>query len=331
MIFVKWEKTEEFPVIRPNLQISFYNRLNALEKLYLQEALNHAISVVKIKDIDQELSVYVSDENLRKLAQFHIRGEVFFPVPCLMTAYPYLLGYYRLLYGLSQKEFYGTSPYSAFKKMEEAGTIPAALSQDDIKKLCKSLASTAGILVDNMNVLSVDIASHLQLLTLGAQLRGSHSNAIGEEATIEIVNLIREITAKYIQSDENNRIILINESGDEIVIEFLSDPDVRIVANLKIGVRPILSIEIKGGKDISNVHNRMGEAEKSHQKAKKYGFREFWTLVRADIDIEMARRESPTTNHFFRIDELLRKDSDEYKMFRDYLCSFIGIRSSTDI
>jgi hypothetical protein len=32
-----------------------------------------------------------------------------------------------------------------------------------------------------------------------------------------------------------------------------------------------VAVEIKGGKDYSNIHNRIGEAEKSHQKAKKEG------------------------------------------------------------
>lgn len=316
----------EFPVIKPNLQISFYARMKDLQKLYLQDAMNVALTKVKITDVDQELGAFVDDKYLKKLAQSRIRGEAFFPVPGLIKAFPYLLGYYRLLYGLSQKEFYGTKPYGRFKKLEEDGEIPATVSEEDLKGLCRALCATAGILVDNMDVLTVDVVTHLQLLTLGAQLRGGINNTIGSEATLEVVDLIREVTSDYITSEESNRIILENESGDEIVIEFLSDPDVRIIANLSIGVRPILSIEIKGGKDVSNVHNRMGEAEKSHQKAKKYGFREFWTLVRANIDLDMARRESPTTNQFFKIDEILDRKSSESKKFREYLCSFIGIR-----
>jgi hypothetical protein len=324
---MKKQKIKEFPIIQPNLQISFYNRLNVLKKFYLQDGMNYALSKIVISNLDKELGAYVSDAHLRKLAQFHIRGEVFFPVPILLLAHPYLLGYYRLLYGLSQKEFYGTSPYSRFKKLEESGIIPATISTDDIAGLCKVLNSTAGILIDNMDMLSVDMATHLQLLTLGAQLRGGNNNIIGEEATLEVVNLIKDITTKYIRAVEENRIFVVNDSGDEIVIEFLSDPDVRIIANLGIGVRPILSIEIKGGRDVSNVHNRMGEAEKSHQKAKKYGYREFWTLVRAGIDMDMARRESPTTNLFFRIDEILDQNTQEYKKFKELLCSFIGIKS----
>lgn len=319
--------SEGFPVFQPNLQISFYNRLKAIKSFYLQDALKIALNKVKIQELDGELNNYVNERYLRKMAQFHIRGEVFFPVPCLIKAYPYLLGYYRLLNGLSQKEFYGRSPYGRFKKLEESGYIPDSLSAEDIDKLCRSLIATAELLVDGLDSITIDLASHLQLLTLGAQLRGSYNNRIGEDATLDVVGLIRSITSKYIQQDEGNKIILVNDSGNIITIDFLSDPDVRILGQLDCEVRPILSIEIKGGRDISNVHNRMGEAEKSHQKAKEYGFREFWTLVRADIDMDMARKESPTTNHFFKINEILDMTTQEHRKFKELLCSFIGIKS----
>jgi len=41
----------------------------------------------------------------------------------------------------------------------------------------------------------------------------------------------------------------------------------------------IVAIEVKGGTDVSNAHNRAGEAEKSHTKAKGKGFRDFWTII----------------------------------------------------
>ena len=57
--------------------------------------------------------------------------------------------------------------------------------------------------------------------------------------------------------------------------------------------------EIKGGKDISNIHNRIGEAEKSHQKARKRGFVECWTMVGVGhTDMDLARKESPSTDRF---------------------------------
>src|SRR5215831_11086308 len=64
------------------------------------------------------------------------------------------------------------------------------------------------------------------------------------------------------------------------------------------------SIEIKGGGDLSNIHNRIGEAEKSHQKAKNEGYVECWTMVGVvDSNLDLARRESPTTDRFYHIDQ----------------------------
>ena len=45
-------------------------------------------------------------------------------------------------------------------------------------------------------------------------------------------------------------------------MEFAADPDICIREELPSGkFRNLVAIEIKGGKDYSNVHNRIGEAE----------------------------------------------------------------------
>jgi hypothetical protein len=93
-------------------------------------------------------------------------------------------------------------------------------------------------------------------------------------------------------------------------------------------VRPLVSIEIKGGRDVSNIHNRVGEAEKSHRKAKNLGFLEFWTIIRVAVDPAVIQRESPTTSHFFHLDRIKDPATQEYKEFRDRIGSLMGIRTS---
>ena len=107
---------------------------------------------------------------------------------------------------------------------------------------------------------------------------------------------------------------------------FASDPDIAITEELPSGVRPQVSIEIKGGTDISNVHNRIGEAEKSHQKAKNAGFFEFWTIIRVDVDERTAKSESPTTSHFFHLDRIADPRTREHDLFSDLLGSTVGVR-----
>jgi hypothetical protein len=119
--------------------------------------------------------------------------------------------------------------------------------------------------------------------------------------------------------------ILENASGREVVIVFADDPDVRVQERMPSGDQPRVSMEIKGGADASNVYNRIGEAEKSHLKAKQVGFPEFWTIVRADFSHDRARVDSPTTTHFFRLDSLADASHSEYALFQDRLCASLGI------
>lgn len=91
-----------------------------------------------------------------------------------------------------------------------------------------------------------------------------------------------------------------------------------------------IAIEVKGGKDFSNVHNRIGEAEKSHQKARGAGYVECWTVVNVDnIDIEMAKRESPSTNRFYKISDLIAGTGNDYIDFRDRVVSLTGISTGS--
>lgn len=315
---------EVFPVLKPNLQVSFYYRLQEVRSLYLHEALKETVQKVSISVIDQELSTLVNADALKKIALSGLRGEIFFPVPCLITKNPFLLGYYRLLLGFSQKEFYNKGPFGRFKHMEDEGNIRCRIS-DQIPYLCKSLIRSAEILVNGIHNISLPVVHELQLLTLGPQLRGRENTRLGQEASQEVYDLIRSITHLYIKNTTERSIHIENDSQRTVMIEFSSDPDVRIMEVLPSGIRPLVSIEIKGGTDSSNIHNRLGEAEKSHQKARQMGFFEFWTIIRVDIDYKIAKQESPTTSHFFHLDYIKKPDSPEHKKFRDLLCSLLGI------
>ena len=315
-----------FPVMKPDLQVSFYHRLQTFQHSYLSEALASTVSKLDIRKIDNELAVYAGTTGLSKLATFGIRGEVMYPVPCVISSRPSLLGYYRLLYGLSQKEFYRIPQIASFKRLEERNEFtPVLLSR--LSTLCESLSVTAQLLLDSINDLDLRTVRDLQLLTLGAQLRGGQNTRLGKDATAEVFSLIEKIVHQNIIDENPRTLILKNEAGRRVVVAFSSDPDIAITETMASGSRPVLSIEIKGGTDISNIHNRIGEAEKSHQKAKSEGFFEFWTIVGAEVDPMMARRESPTTSRFFRLSQLRNPSSVEYKSFCNLVQSAVGIRT----
>ncbi len=54
-----------FPVQQPNLQISFYFKLQSIRKLYFQEAIRQTIESLDVQAIDEQLSRYVEPEYLK--------------------------------------------------------------------------------------------------------------------------------------------------------------------------------------------------------------------------------------------------------------------------
>jgi hypothetical protein len=313
-----------YPILSADLQVGFHYRLKTIKDLFFHGALSKTVKAVKISDIDFELNKYVAEESLQKLASLSLRGEVIFPIPILLTANPFLIGYYRLLLGFSQKEFYSKGPFGAFRSMEDSGKL-SRIATDNLELLCKSLISTAESLVTQIGEFNISTLADLQLLTVGPQFRGSMNNEYGQVATQKTFSLIKEFVKSYILASTPTSIEIKNDSGRTVEIKFSSDPDIEIIEKLSTGTRGLISIEIKGGKDISNIHNRIGEAEKSHQKARQRGYFEFMTIISVDIEYSFLKSESPTTSHFFHLDKISDQTTVEYNKFRELLSSILGV------
>jgi hypothetical protein len=268
----------------------------------------------------------LANDRLARLASFGLRAETFFPSVTLLEANPRLLGYYRLLYGLSQKSFYGT--LGRFKVMEERGLISRALAAE-LPALCSALCETGWLLLANLQSVSLERIRDLQLLTLGPQLRGGRLNVIGQAASTTVLRRIRAaVDDSVVVSETRDKIVVKNAAGRNITVAFSSDPDIAISEELSSSVANRLAIEIKGGTDVSNIHNRLGEAEKSHQKAKAKGFPEFWTITNAPVDARKAAQESPTTNLFFDLGRIIDPEDKEWTRFRDELTAKLGVPAS---
>ena len=311
-------------VLSPDLQLSFYNQLKIISEQYLSLALTDTILKMDIERVDGELLKFVSKNIIRKVAGWGLRGERIFPVPCILEANPFLLGYYRLLFGFSQKQFYQSNIFGKFKGLEEKGIISTSCS-DDILWLCKCLIKTGECFVSGISNCSDDIIHDLQLLTIGPQLRGGRNKTLGKVATEAVFTLIQRIVSPYIRNADPKNIEIMNDSGRKITIAFSSDPDISISEQALTGQHPLVSIEIKGGTDYSNIHNRLGEAEKSHQNAKSSGFHQFWTILNIDIDDSISYQESPTTTYFFPLHRIKEEGSKEYIRFREILFLTLGI------
>jgi hypothetical protein len=315
----------------PKLQISFSKILQNIRETYLQEALSKTIDLIDMSKLDKELSDYVPQKYLKSLAKHGLRGELIYPVPYLFESNPYLLGYYRLLLGFSQKEFYSASfGVSIFKNMEMKGTLLERY-KDKLPELCRALIRSAIALTDGIGIdrINSKIIDDLALLTVGPQLRGGANVEKGTAGIVDVFNVIYSIVEKSIISSKPNKIELINAAERKVYIEFASDPDIVIREVIgKENYRNIVAVEVKGGKDFSNIHNRIGEAEKSHQKAKQSDYVECWTVVNVDrIDLEMAKKESPTTNIFFVLSQLVSHMGSEYQNFKEHIISLTGIKT----
>ena len=252
-----------------------------------------------------------------------------FPVPTVLRANPRLLAYYRLLYGYSQKGFYTSETgMGRFKGMEDRGAIGRGLD-DDLPDACRAMCAAGALLlaaISNEKV-SAALLDDLTLLTLGPQLRGGANVRKGTAGIRTVFNAINEIVESAVTSVSDVQIALTNAAGRTVLIEFAPDPDIIIREEMRAGqYRQLIAIEVKAGTDFSNVHNRIGEAEKSHQKAKAAGYVECWTVVNVDrIDVAMAHRESPSTNRFYRISDIVAAEGDDYQDFRDRVVSLTGI------
>ena len=315
----------------PELQIDFSFALGQIRNLYLQDALSKTVDDIDLAELDKELSTYVPQDSLKALAKHGLRGELVFPVPCLLVANPRVLGYYRLLLGFSQKEFYTTKfGCSGFKSMEVKGILTDK-NKKALPDLCNGLIGSAVSLLDGIGIdrVSKEMLDDLTLLTVGPQLRGGANVKKGIISIVDVFQAIHDIVEHATTSSSASKIEIQNAAGRNVVIEFAPDPDIVIREEISKGkYRNIIAIEVKGGTDFSNIHNRVGEAEKSHQKARAAGYVECWTVVNVDrIDMDMARRESPSTNKFYRLSALKLADGDEYQDFKDRVISLTGIRN----
>lgn len=281
---------DRFLVLQPDIQIALHTKLQAIRDKYLYEAMKATIEDkdFKLEALETELKKYVPEKFRKKLTAVSVSANLFFPVPCLLNRNPYLLGYYRLLLGFSRKEFYEQGPFRQFIRMEDKGEIPAAV-KDKLAGFCKSLCESVAALVEAISPSALSIVNELIIMSLGAQFRGGSNVGVGQVATKVFKDFLNTLLAAYRpqqSSRDKNTFTFANDSQRTVVVKVGADPDVKFTQQIGAAEHKILAIEIKGGKDASNIWNRIGEAEKSHETARKAGFNERWTVTRVDVTMK---------------------------------------------
>jgi len=316
----------------PSRQVAFHQLLIAARKTWLSDALSIALEDVDTTIMRDELHRLVPEDVQRILSISGIRDEYVFPSPSVLEAAPTLLGYYRLLLGASQKAFYASGTgFGRFKRLESHGTLPVGLVAE-IPQLCKALVNPLADLVRQISPsITLRDMTELPLLTLGSQFQGANNNTIGRQATLEVFLAIAEVVEEHVVARTDTELVVVNSAGRRVSIRLAADPDVRIDEDFATETHRQVAIEIKGGTDRSNVHNRAGEAEKSHQKAKGAGYREFWTIIAMGaVDRNTLKSESPTTQSWFDAAHVLGRAGSDWETFRSRLAGTVGIPVSAE-
>jgi hypothetical protein len=308
-------------------QVAFHQLLVAARKNWLMDALKEALQVADPALVKKQLSIYVPSYAQQILAAAGVRDEHVFPVPAVLEAKPTLVGYYRLLLGVPQKSFYkGGTGMGQFKSMEARGLLNAK-KRPDLEGFCAAMGKSLAELVQQMAPqFSPRDVSELPLLTLGSQFQGGNNNTIGKQATVDVFLSVSDLVKHYVSAQDTRKLSIRNASGRKVIIALAGDPDIRIQEEFGSELRNKVAIEIKGGTDVSNAHNRAGEAEKSHQKAKHEGFRQFWTIIsKAGLNMKKLASESPTTQSWFDVSQVLGRQGDDWNDFRSRIAEATGI------
>jgi hypothetical protein len=185
--------------LSPSRQVVFHQMLVAARKTVLMDALSEALGQLEPTVTKKQILAYVPADAQKILAAAGIRDEHVFPVPSVLEKKPTLVGYYRLVLGISQKRFYRKgSDMGPFKSMETRGLFNTK-KRPDLEHFCTVMGENLAELVRQISpkITARDV-SELPLLTLGAQLYGSNNNAIGKQATVDVFLSVIEIVKNFI-------------------------------------------------------------------------------------------------------------------------------------
>lgn len=313
----------------PLLQLGFATLLEGSRDRILLSVLRKTVSTLRTVELDKQLSIYASQEALAALGGHGLRGETVFPVPLVLAASPSLIGYYRLLLGYSQKQFYTTKTgASGLKTMEVKGVLTSKSAQK-LDEACRAFARAGEMLVQGLGsgFNRSELAHELSLLTLGAQFRGGANNKRGSDGVKAAFAVLERVFENEIQKSGEKSLIVKNAAGKLVVIKLAADPDVLITSTMAGGqTRAIVAIEVKAGEDHSNIWNRVGEAEKSHLTAKAQGINERWTIINdPQAPLSKLKSSSPSTTRFYQLLQLTNDDSGEFADFRSRVRDLVGL------
>lgn len=295
----------------------------------LHEAVGRSVASVDPSVLRAEIVSCAPSNGLKILQGTGVRDEEVFATPSMFREAPGILTYFRLLLGISQKQFYTkASGLNLFKPMETRNAItPDADANLEHLAISLNEAMYELLLALPEKALRVNV-DQLPLLTLGAQADGSWRTKIGTNAATEVFEALKSIvrSAKQDYVETASSITVINSSNREVTLMLAPDPDVVIREDFGTSSVYKAAIEIKGGSDYANIHNRAGEAEKSHQKARQDGAGDCWTVINLHrAEMNKLRQESPSTREWIDLVEVQGRSGETWRRLTDLTRSAMGI------
>lgn len=313
----------------PLLQLGFATLLDSARDRLLLSALRTTVATIPTPELDAQLAEYASAASLSALSGHGLRGETVFPVPLVLTRTPSLVGYYRLLFGYSQKLFYTSKTGASCLKTMEVKGLLTPKGEAALEEACAAFGRVGDMLVQGLGAkLSGNAFPHeLTLLTLGSQFRGGANNQRGSDGIKAVFAVLQRVFEDETEKMGERSLTLRTSAGKLVEIEIAGDPDVLIKSTMSDAqVRPVVAIEVKAGEDHSNIWNRVGEAEKSHLKAKNAGINECWTIVNdPQAPEDRLQSASPSTTTFYQLLELTDDQSSAFSDFRSRVRDLVGL------
>lgn len=202
----------------------------------------------------------ISTTSWKKVKDSGAVPEQVFVHPDVIVKNPSLIAYYRNMATISNK---GMSQLLFSTNGYEKGS-GRQIGRDRAHELSRVLNEIISNVIDSVADYDVQVSRKAILAEIGAQLQGTWANLIGQGATNQVEQIIRDHIER---EDRGSRI----KSGEYYLsngwkIIFGTEPD---VAFFDKGGLLRMAIEIKGSLDKAGAQTRYGEAKKSFAKAIK--------------------------------------------------------------
>ena len=320
----------QFEIPDSGRQIYVANLLEQARPSILRGAVISAHLTISAAAFATDFAQFTPHDAQQIAAQANTSPELLFATPAILKAAPKTLGYYRSLLGVSQKQFYDRKTgLNVFRTMEESGTI-SATAYTSLGELCVHLNNALAKLLRALPPATVEqLVKELPLATFGAYADGSWRNKIGTTATSNVFTALKEVVQArgHNTVETASSITVLNNSDREVTLMLAPDPDIVIKEQFEDNqIVYKAAIEIKGGTDYSNLHNRVGEAEKSHQKARASGAGDCWTIIDLKhADMKQLQQESPTTREWFDLSEVLDRSGKTWDRLVQVTRAAMGI------